>query len=222
MESRDHLLFAGGCRGRSCPSLPWVTKLTSSECLRAGDSSYFLFFTCCLTCSQAVWALGNIIGDGPHLRDYVIQVKSIFFDLIYPHNLLTSPSDHWLISARCGPAPVDFHQPRDSHIVSQVLDRQCLLRNKVHNCIASQLVRNVTWVVVNLCRNKDPPPPVQTIKVGKYFESCMSLKSVNVNQDIRLSNYFVFQEILPALSMLIHHSDINILVDTVSHSKASL
>ena len=26
----------------------------------------------------------------------------------------------------------------------------------------------------------------------------------------------MFQEILPALSMLIHHSDINILVDTVS------
>ena len=137
MESRDHLLFAGGCRGRSCPSLPWVTKLTSSECLRAGDRLYFLFFTCCLTCSQAVWALGNIIGDGPHLRDYVIQVKSIFFDLIYPHNLLTSPSDHWLISARSGPAPVDFHQPRDSHIVSQVEDRQCLFRNQINNCIYS-------------------------------------------------------------------------------------
>ena len=87
---------------------------------------------------------------------------------------------------------------------------------------ASQPVRNVTWVVVNLCRNKDPPPPVQTIKVVKYLENRMSLKFVNVNQDIRLSNSFVFQEILPALSMLIHHSDINILVDTVSHSKASL
>ena len=24
--------------------------------------------------SQAVWALGNIIGDGPALRDYVIQL----------------------------------------------------------------------------------------------------------------------------------------------------
>ena len=23
-------------------------------------------------CEQAVWALGNIIGDGPNLRDYVI------------------------------------------------------------------------------------------------------------------------------------------------------
>ena len=82
MESHDHL-FAGGCRGRSCPSLPWVIKFTSSECLRAGDNSYFLFFTCCFTRSQAVWALGNIIGDGPHLRDYVIQVKSIFFALIF-------------------------------------------------------------------------------------------------------------------------------------------
>ena len=46
---------------------------------------------------------------------------------------------------------------------------------------ASQPVRNVTWVVVNLCRNKDPPPPVQTIKVVKYLENRMSLKSVNLN-----------------------------------------
>ena len=41
------------------------------------------FFTSCFTRSQAVRALGNIIGDGPHLRDYVIQVKSIFFALIF-------------------------------------------------------------------------------------------------------------------------------------------
>ena len=83
-------------------------------------TSYFSPAVYCLTCSQAVWALGNIIGDGPHLRDYVIQVKFIFFSLIYPHNVLTSSSDYWLISAWRGPAPVDFHQPRDSHIVSQV------------------------------------------------------------------------------------------------------
>lgn len=42
-------------------------------------------------------------------------------------------------------------------------------------------MRNVTWVIVNLCRNKDPPPPVQTI-----------------------------QDILPALNVLIHHTDINV------------
>lgn len=47
--------------------------------------------------------------------------------------------------------------------------------------IPISFLRNVTWVIVNLCRNKDPPPPVATI-----------------------------EEILPALNILIHHSDINV------------
>ncbi len=90
-------------------------------------------------CEQAVWALGNIIGDGPVLRDYVINLG-----VVQPLLSFINPE-----------IPISF-------------------------------LRNVTWVVVNLCRNKDPPPPVQTIG-----------------------------DILPALNMLIHHSDINILVDTV-------
>lgn len=90
-------------------------------------------------CEQAVWALGNIIGDGPQLRDYVINLG-----VVAP--LLT------------------FIKP----------------------CIPLSFLRNVTWVIVNLCRNKDPPPPMQTIA-----------------------------DILPALNILIHHTDVNILVDTV-------
>ena len=74
--------------------------------------------------------LGNIIGDGPHLRDYVIQLG-----VVEPLLSFISPD-----------IPITF-------------------------------LRNVTWVVVNLCRNKDPPPPVQTIR-----------------------------EILPALNMLVHHT----------------
>jgi len=90
-------------------------------------------------CEQAVWALGNIVGDGPTLRDYVVTLG-----VVQPLLSFINPE-----------IPISF-------------------------------LRNVTWVVVNLCRNKDPPPPQNTI-----------------------------QEILPALNMLIHHSDINILVDTV-------
>ncbi|XP_058791598.1 importin subunit alpha-3 isoform X2 [Phymastichus coffea] len=90
-------------------------------------------------CEQAVWALGNIIGDGPTLRDYVIQLG-----VVQPLLQFIKPD-----------IPLTF-------------------------------LRNVTWVIVNLCRNKDPPPPIQTI-----------------------------QEMLPALNILIHHTDINILVDTV-------
>lgn len=90
-------------------------------------------------CEQAVWALGNIIGDGPQLRDYVINLG-----VVQPLLTFIKPE-----------IPITF-------------------------------LRNVTWVIVNLCRNKEPPPAVATIR-----------------------------ELLPALSLLIHHSDTNILVDTV-------
>ncbi|KAE8604056.1 hypothetical protein XENTR_v10014559 [Xenopus tropicalis] len=90
-------------------------------------------------CEQAVWALGNIIGDGPQCRDYVISLG-----VVKPLLSFINPS-----------IPITF-------------------------------LRNVTWVMVNLCRHKDPPPPMETI-----------------------------QEILPALCVLIHHTDVNILVDTV-------
>ena len=66
-----------------------------------------------------MWALGNIIGDGPALRDYVIQLG-----VVQPLLTFINPE-----------IPISF-------------------------------LRNVTWVVVNLCRNKDPPPPFTTIKVS--------------------------------------------------------
>jgi hypothetical protein len=47
--------------------------------------------------------------------------------------------------------------------------------------IPISFLRNVTWVIVNLCRNKDPPPPEPAVK-----------------------------ELLPALSVLIHHTDTNV------------
>ncbi|RWS15915.1 importin subunit alpha-3-like protein [Dinothrombium tinctorium] len=90
-------------------------------------------------CEQAVWALGNIIGDGPQLRDYCINLG-----VVRPLLSLIEPD------------------------------------------MSLSFLRNVTWVIVNLCRNKDPPPPIDTIK-----------------------------ELLPALAYLIHHQDSTILVDTV-------
>lgn len=80
--------------------------------------------------------LGNIIGDGPQLRDYVIGLN------VVPRLLLfISPT-----------VPITF-------------------------------MRNVTWVIVNLCRNKDPPPAQHVI-----------------------------DELLPALNYLINNKDINVII----------
>lgn len=80
--------------------------------------------------------LGNIIGDGPQLRDYVISLNVV---------------------------------PRLLHFINPT--------------IPITFMRNVTWVIVNLCRNKDPPPAQHVI-----------------------------DELLPALNYLINNKDINVTI----------
>lgn len=85
-------------------------------------------------CEQAVWALGNIIGDGPQCRDLVIC------------NGVVEP-----------------------------------LLQFINPDIPMSFLRNVTWVIVNLCRSKDPPPSEETIR-----------------------------QLLPALAFLIQNTDTNV------------
>uniref|UniRef100_A0A452R0U3 Importin subunit alpha n=1 Tax=Ursus americanus TaxID=9643 RepID=A0A452R0U3_URSAM len=104
-------------------------------------------------CEQAVWALGNIIGDGPQCRDYVISLG-----VVKPLLSFINPS-----------IPITF-------------------------------LRNVTWVIVNLCRNKDPPPPMETVQ--------------EVNEELQIPNLqiqmVIDSGVVPFLVPLLSHQEVKV------------